>query len=119
MPGTSGYLSGFRRACIICKRADAWKKSDIYIDRACPLFQGLDETVSVARYHSLCAVRENLPDCLKVIAWTKDQEIMGIAHKELPVYGVQFHPESVMTKDGAVMIKNFLKLAGLQHFAEQ
>ena len=90
------------------------KVSEIFVDQGCPLFLGLPERIPVARYHSLCAVREDLPRCLKVTAWTMDQEIMAIAHKTLPVYGVQFHPESVMTRDGKVMIRNFLKIAGLQ-----
>ena len=90
------------------------KVSQIVVDRECPLFEGLDEKIPVARYHSLCAAREDLPSCLKVVAWSEDQEIMGIAHRALPVYGVQFHPESVMTKDGEIMIKNFLKIAGLE-----
>ena len=90
------------------------KVSEIFVDQSCPLFQGLSGQIPVARYHSLCAVREDLPRCLQVTAWTDDQEIMAIAHKDLPVYGVQFHPESVMTRDGRTMIQNFLNIARLQ-----
>lgn len=85
------------------------KKSDIHIDPSSRLFSGLSPVISVARYHSLCAVEESLPSCLKISAWSNDGEIMAVEHGSAPVFGVQFHPESVMTKDGAVMISNFLK----------
>ena len=84
------------------------KTSSIHLDTDSRLFSGLPEAVLVARYHSLCAVRSSLPKCLKVTAWSEDEEIMAVEHESLPIYGVQFHPESVMTRDGAAMIKNFL-----------
>ena len=64
--------------------------------------------ISVARYHSLAAVKETLPDCLKITAETDDGEIMAVEHKEYPVYGLQFHPESILTKDGKRMMENFI-----------
>jgi anthranilate/para-aminobenzoate synthase component II len=62
------------------------------------------------RYHSLVIKRDTLPDCLEVTAETDEGEIMGVRHKELPIWGVQFHPESILTGNGRQIIKNFLKL---------
>lgn len=73
------------------------------------LFQGLDETFPAARYHSLAAVRGTLPGILRVTAESEDGEVMAVEHTEYPVFGVQFHPESVMTPDGKTMIHNFVK----------
>ena len=87
------------------------KQSDTRIDTTCPIFKGCDEIMKVARYHSLSSVRDSLPDCLKVTCETEDSVIMGIAHKEYDIYGLQFHPESILTPDGKTIIKNFLDLA--------
>ena len=62
----------------------------------------------MARYHSLAAAPETMPDCLKVTAVTEEGEIMAVEHREYPIYGVQFHPESIMTPDGRQMLKNFI-----------
>ena len=72
------------------------------------LFRGMEAPFPAARYHSLAAVEDTLPDCLRVTARTKDGEIMAVEHREYPVCGVQFHPESVMTPDGEHIIRNFL-----------
>ncbi len=82
------------------------KSSLIEIDNNEPIFNGLDKEVKVARYHSLAAVK--LPDTLKCIGKSKDDEIMAIKHVDYPVYGFQFHPESILTDEGDIMIKNFL-----------
>ena len=74
------------------------------------LFKGLTESFPAARYHSLAAMEESLPKELVVTARAEDGEIMAVEHKEYPVYGVQFHPESVMTPDGRKMIENFLDI---------
>lgn len=74
------------------------------------VFQGLPSPFNVTRYHSLAIERSTLPDCLSVTAETADGEIMGVAHKTLPVYGVQFHPESVLTEHGHALLRNFLEL---------
>ena len=74
------------------------------------LFNGLPEKFPAARYHSLAALEETLPKELTVTARAEDGEIMAVEHKEYPVYGVQFHPESVMTPDGKVMIQNFINV---------
>lgn len=85
------------------------KQSELRIDPDCPLFRGCEEPVLVARYHSLAADPGTLPHCLKVIARTADGEIMAVQHREYPIYGVQFHPESILTPDGNTMLRNFIK----------
>ena len=81
------------------------------VDTDSALFAGLDPVVRVGRYHSLSADADAPPPCLAVTARTADGEIMAVQHGEWPVYGVQFHPESIMTPDGAAMMSNFLKAA--------
>lgn len=72
------------------------------------VFAGLPNPFSAIRYHSLAIKREGLPDCLEVTAWTDDGEIMGVRHRQHPVEGVQFHPESFMTERGKEILRNFL-----------
>lgn len=86
------------------------KQSDTELDTSSPLFNGLEKEVKVARYHSLSLQEDTLPDCLKVTARADDGEIMAVEHKEYPVYGLQFHPESIMTPDGKKMLENFVRL---------
>ncbi len=74
------------------------------------LFNGLPNPMEATRYHSLLVERESLPDCLEVTAETDTGEIMGLAHKTLPVWGVQFHPESIATEAGMQLLENFLRL---------
>ena len=88
------------------------KQSVITIDNKVSLFQGLPQQLAVARYHSLAAQRDNLPECLQVIGEDADGEIMAVQLKGTNVYGVQFHPESILTPDGIVILKNFLQLGG-------
>ncbi|MGL6047456.1 MAG: aminodeoxychorismate/anthranilate synthase component II [Vogesella sp.] len=73
------------------------------------MFRDLPNPVTCTRYHSLVIERETLPDCLEITAWTDDGEIMGVRHKTLPIEGVQFHPESILTEHGHQMLQNFLK----------
>ena len=73
------------------------------------VFAGLPEKFTVNRYHSLAIERASCPDVLEVTAWTDDGEIMGVRHKTLPIEGVQFHPESILTEHGHAMLKNFLE----------
>jgi len=75
------------------------------------LFAGLPNPFEATRYHSLVVERSSLPDCLEITAKTWDEEIMGLRHKSLPVEGVQFHPESFLTKVGKDLLRNFLRLA--------
>ena len=84
------------------------KQSRVTLDRACPLFEGLPESILAGRYHSLAAPEDRLPDCLRAVARTEDGEVMAVMHREYPVYGLQFHPESILTPDGATILKNFL-----------
>ncbi|HJS28228.1 MAG TPA: aminodeoxychorismate/anthranilate synthase component II [Anaerolineales bacterium] len=76
------------------------------------LFTGLPSPFEATRYHSLI-VCEPLPDTLKIIAFTKDGEVMGIQHREYPIYGVQFHPESILTSEGKKILKNFLRITAV------
>ena len=85
------------------------KQSEAALDTDSPLFKGCPEKTLVGRYHSLAAVKETIPQCLKVIAETSDGEVMAVMHREYPIYGVQFHPESVLTPDGGKMLKNFIE----------
>ena len=75
------------------------------------LFAGLPNPFEATRYHSLIVERSSLPDCLEITAKTWDEEIMGLRHKTMPVEGVQFHPESFLTKVGKDLLRNFLRLA--------
>lgn len=84
------------------------KQSVAKLDTDSVLFKGMDKEVTVARYHSLAAEPASIPTCLKVTATTEDGEVMAVEHREFPVYGVQFHPESVLTPDGKYIMENFL-----------
>jgi len=75
------------------------------------LFEGLSNPFEATRYHSLVIDRQSLPECLSISAWTSEQEIMGVSHRDYPVYGVQFHPESILTREGKLLLINFLRLA--------
>lgn len=86
------------------------KQSVIKFSGSCPLFKGVAENAAVARYHSLAADPDTLPDCMEVTAIADDGEIMAVQHKEYKIYGVQFHPESIMTPDGKTMLRNFIEL---------
>ncbi|SEP33902.1 anthranilate synthase component II [Propionispora vibrioides] len=85
------------------------KTSEAVLNTESRLFRGMGESLQVARYHSLAAVRGSLPDTLIVVAETAEGEIMAVEHTKYAVYGVQFHPESVMTPDGLSIIRNFLE----------
>ena len=74
------------------------------------VFKGLPQGFAATRYHSLLVERSTLPDCLEITAETKEGEIMGLRHKALPIWGVQFHPESIATEGGMKILQNFLEL---------
>ena len=78
------------------------------------LFEGLTNPFNATRYHSLAVERVTLPDDLLVDAWTEDGEIMGLRHKERPIFGLQFHPESIASENGHALIDRFLKIAGIK-----
>ncbi len=75
------------------------------------LFNGLANPFEATRYHSLVVERSTLPDCLEITAWVEEGEIMGLQHRELPIWGVQFHPESILTIQGMDILRNFLKMS--------
>ena len=82
------------------------------------VFKGLKNPFTATRYHSLSVRKEDLPPQLEVTAWTDDGEIMGVQHRTRPIYGVQFHPESIATECGHELLANFLDLAGVKRLAE-
>ena len=90
------------------------KTSEIYHDDE-DVFNGLASPFTATRYHSLIVEKDSMPDCLEMTAWCEEEDgsrvIMGLRHKELPIYGVQFHPESILTQHGHDLLKNFLLLA--------
>lgn len=87
------------------------KQSQTTLDQDCRLFEGCPEVIPVARYHSLAVIEDMLPPELKAVAWAEDGEVMAVRHVRQDVYGLQFHPESIMTPDGARILKNFLNIA--------
>ncbi|MEM6620164.1 MAG: aminodeoxychorismate/anthranilate synthase component II [Pseudomonadota bacterium] len=78
------------------------------------VFAGLPSPINATRYHSLVVARDSLPETLQVTAWLEDGTIMGLAHRDLPIHGVQFHPESIASEHGHAMLRGFLDAAGLQ-----
>jgi len=86
------------------------KQSETELNIESPLFKGCMEKEPVARYHSLSVDEDTLPECLQVIARAEDGEIMAVQHREYPLFGVQFHPESIMTPKGSIMLKNFTEI---------
>ena len=85
------------------------KPSQVTLVRTCPLFRGLPATIQAARYHSLAAAEDTLPECLTVTARTDGGEVMAAQYQDRPVYGLQFHPESILTPVGNQILKNFLE----------
>lgn len=86
------------------------KQSTVTLDRTSPLFKGLPEQILVGRYHSLAIDPDTLPEVLKATATTEDGEVMAVEHRDYPIYGLQFHPESILTPEGMTIIRNFLDL---------
>lgn len=86
------------------------KQSVAKLTGSCALFEGLPDSIPVARYHSLALLKDTLPDCLTITAQTVDGEVMAVAHKDYPVFGLQFHPESILTPDGKTILQNFIHL---------
>ena len=107
--GHQAICAAFGATVTYAKELMHGKQSDVKFDADCPLFGGCPPIAPVARYHSLAADADTIPECLKITALTTDGEIMAVQHKEYPIYGVQFHPESIMTPDGGQMLRNFIK----------
>ena len=108
--GHQAICMAFGAKVTYAKRLMHGKQSNVKFDKDCSLFSGCPDSALVARYHSLAADEKTMPDCLKVTAVTDDGEVMAVQHKEYPIYGVQFHPESIMTPDGKTMLKNFIDI---------
>lgn len=107
--GHQAICAAFGAAVTYAKELMHGKQSQIRFDTDSPLFCGCPQTAPAARYHSLAVDAETLPDCLRVTARTDDGEVMAVEHRDYPIFGVQFHPESIMTPDGKTMIRNFIK----------
>jgi anthranilate synthase/aminodeoxychorismate synthase-like glutamine amidotransferase len=101
--------SAFGGRIVRAKRLMHGKSSLIYHDGK-TIYRGLPNPFEAIRYHSLLIERESLPDCLEISAETKEGEIMGVRHKTFAIEGVQFHPESIMTQGGKILLKNFLEM---------
>ncbi len=113
--GHQSIAEAFGGKVVIAKEQLHGKSSDITLKTDNPLFSDLPKKIKVARYHSLIVDRETLPDCLEVTGYDSKNQIMALKHKEHPTYGVQFHPESVMTDTGRKIIENFLNnIAGIK-----
>ncbi len=108
--GHQAICAAFGATVTYAKRLMHGKQSLARLDAGCPLFRGCPEVAPVARYHSLAVDPDTLPECLEVTARTEDGEVMGVRHRDYPIYGVQFHPESILTPDGKTMLKNFISL---------
>ena len=108
--GHQAICAAYGATVTYAKRLMHGKQSEVTFDTDSVLFRGLPEKALVARYHSLAADSATMPDCLKVTARTSDGEIMAAEHKDYPIYGVQFHPESIMTPDGMKMLRNFIEI---------
>lgn len=107
--GHQAICAAFGATVTYAKELMHGKQSDVKFDTDCPLFKGCPEIALVARYHSLAADIDTIPEELKITALTIDGEVMAVRHKAYPIYGVQFHPESIMTTNGNQMLKNFIK----------
>ncbi len=107
--GHQAICAAFGATVTYAKELMHGKQSDVKFDTDCSLFKGCPEIALVARYHSLAADIDTIPEELKITALTIDGEVMAVRHKAYPIYGVQFHPESIMTTNGKQMLKNFIK----------
>tara|TARA_B100001996_G_C18528319_1_gene542000 strand:- start:250 stop:822 length:573 start_codon:yes stop_codon:yes gene_type:complete len=110
--GHQSIGQAFGGRIISAKKIMHGKTSSIIHDGS-EIFKGVSDPFVATRYHSLVVEKSSLPDCLKIIAWTnnkEDDEIMAIRHIDYPVYGLQFHPESILTKSGHQLLKNFLEI---------
>lgn len=110
--GLQGMCLAYGADIVHAQPAIHGKQSTIHVASGSEIFQGLPPLIQVARYHSLIADRQTLPDELLVIAESDQGEVMAVRHRDYPLYGVQFHPESILTPLGENMIQNLLKIGG-------
>ena len=107
--GHQAICAAYGATIVHAKQLMHGKQSTVTAAQDSRMFRGLPERITVARYHSLAADPATLPDCLRITAKTDDGEVMAVQHKEYPVYGLQFHPESILTPEGRQMLLNFLQ----------
>ena len=107
--GHQAICAAYGAAVTYAKELMHGKQSTVTFGGDCPLFYGCLQRAPVGRYHSLAADPATIPDCLKVTAVADDGEVMAVQHKKYPIYGVQFHPESILTPCGKQMLENFIK----------
>lgn len=101
-------------ASVVRAREPVHGRTSLIQHRGTSLFAGLPNPLAACRYHSLVVDSNTLPDCLEILAWTEDGVVMGIAHREWPLIGLQFHPESILTECGPALLAGFLRVAGLR-----
>lgn len=109
--GHQAICEAFGGTIVHAPRIMHGKSSLILFENRCPLFDGLRMPAKVGRYHSLEAEAQTLPACLRVVAESQTGEIMAVAHESHPTFGLQFHPESILTPDGRTMLANFIRVA--------
>ena len=107
--GHQAICAAFGARVTYAKQLMHGKQSEVEFDPECPLFKGCEAPLLVARYHSLVADPATMPPELKVTARTADGEVMAVQHTQYPIYGVQFHPESILTPQGRSILKNFME----------
>jgi anthranilate synthase component 2 len=113
--GHQAICEAYGAEIVYAKSLRHGKRSLVHIANGNPVFRGLPPILEAGRYHSLAADRGTLPDELLVIAETADGEVMGVKHRDHDVFGLQFHPESILTPDGGRIIENFLGIGGTRH----
>jgi anthranilate synthase component 2 len=106
--GHQAIYEAFGGTVSYAKKLMHGKTSKVKVNTENPLFKGLPSIINAARYHSLAGIKNTLPQELEIIAETTDHEVMAVCHKKYPVYGLQFHPESILTPKGKIIIENFL-----------
>ena len=107
--GHQAICAAFGARVTYAKQLMHGKQSEVEFDLGCPLFQGCEAPLLVARYHSLAADPATMPPKLRVTARTADGEVMAVQHTQYPIHGVQFHPESILTPQGRSILKNFME----------
>ncbi len=112
--GHQAICQAYGAPIVHARRLMHGKQSVITVSDEDPVFAGLPRKIAAARYHSLGADPEKIPECLKVTAVADDGEVMAVMHRIYRIHGVQFHPESVLTPDGKAIMRNFLKIAGIK-----
>ena len=113
LPGAPGHRGSVRRARSCARAEPMHGRTSRVLHAGQSIFAGLPSPLMACRYHSLIVENDSLPAELEVTAWTADGTIMGLAHRQLPIVGLQFHPESILTDHGYSLLTNFLDLAGV------